>query len=89
MIFQFYLGGYGRDNYSLTLKGNVLSSFEYCGIPMPDQEKFIPIEDGNNDWAFVMELLKKSKWKRSYWTPCCDGTQCDLEVKAQGLKIKS
>lgn len=89
MIFQFYLGGYGRDSYRLTLKGNVLSCTNYYGLPMPDQEKLVPIEDGNNDWALVLELLQKAKWQRSYWTPCCDGTQWELEVKAPDLKIKS
>lgn len=63
MDFKFYLGGYGRNNYRLTLKGNVLSCFEYYRLPIPDQEMLVPMEDGNNDWVLLLELVKKASGK--------------------------
>jgi hypothetical protein len=86
--FDFFLGGYGRDNFRLKLNGAVLLCSEYEGIPS-DIDKEIKVE-GNTEWETLAEFIKGCKWKKTYNDPfTCDGTQWELKVSGNGININS
>ena len=87
MTFSFYLGGYGRNSYRLTLHNNELRCSEYYGVP-PDFDKVISVE-GNKQWNQLMIFLKGCDWKRRYDSSILDGTQWDLKVRGEGVHITS
>jgi hypothetical protein len=88
MAFNFYLGGYRRDSYRVNFKNDVLRCVQYDGLPNPEDEKVISIE-GNPDWELLLGFLKHCGWRKNYDSFSCDGTQWELEVKTDGIRIKS
>ncbi|WP_439880726.1 hypothetical protein ACSX1A_16405 [Pontibacter sp. MBLB2868] len=87
MTLNFYIGGYGRDSYRLTLHDNELRCSEYYGILL-EHDKIVPIE-GNKNWDQLMSFLKSCDWKRRYDSDILDGTQWELKLKAPGVNINS
>lgn len=87
MVFNFYIGGYGRDSYRFTLDNARLRCSEYYGIPTDDY-KVISVE-GNKNWENLLDFLKGCGWKRRYDSDILDGTQWELKVKALGIHINS
>lgn len=89
MNFDFYLGGYGRDNsYQLILERNELRISIYQGIPLPEHDKVISVEN-NKDWEQLVKFLESCKWNRRYDSDILDGTQWELKAKGKGINMKS
>ncbi len=87
MTFDFYLGGYGRDSYRLTLNNGSLSCSQYYGVPT-EHDKIIKISN-NEHWEKLLSFLKNCSWEEVYDSTILDGTQWELKVMGRGIRINS
>jgi hypothetical protein len=87
MTFEFYLGGYGRDSFRIELTNDSLSCSEYYGIPTEDA-KVIPVFN-NKHWEKLLSFLRTCNWKKVYDSNILDGTQWELKVKTNDIRINS
>lgn len=89
MTFDFYLGGYGRDHsYRLILDNAVLRISDYVGLPMPEHEMIVSV-DNNKAWKELVGFLESCDWKKRYDSGVLDGTQWELKAKGKGIKVNS
>ncbi|SIR32488.1 hypothetical protein [Pontibacter lucknowensis] len=89
MVFEFYLGGYGRDNnFNIILRDKNLYISTYHSIPLPEHFKLIQT-DCDNDWLYLISYLKSCRWNKRYDSEILDGTQWELKVKGNGININS
>jgi len=89
MTFDFFIDGYFHDhNYRLVLNDDILSISDYAAIPVPEHDKKISIYS-NQDWEILLEFLKQCKWKRRYESEILDGTQWNLKIMGNGVRINS
>ncbi|WP_162054743.1 hypothetical protein [Pontibacter pamirensis] len=89
MNFDFYLGGYFRDHsYRLVLDNDVLRISDYVGLPMPEHEMIVSVDD-NKAWNELVGFLESCDWKKRNDSEVLDGTQWELIAKGKGSKISS
>ncbi|CAN5861065.1 hypothetical protein BH24BAC1_BH24BAC1_06460 [soil metagenome] len=90
MVFNFFIGGFFGTNCWVKLEGDTL----YClksDFPRPMEEKFIPcgsVQD-NPEWEALLQFLAGCRWERRYDSGILDGTQWELKVKTEKVKLQS
>ena len=89
MTIDFYIGGYFHDHsYRLVLNNTSLSISDYVGIPIPEHDKVVYV-DNNVDWNNLVVFLKGCNWKRRYDSEVLDGTQWEMKAQGEGVKVNA
>ena len=88
MIFEFSIGGYFGDSYHLELIGSTLKCSKLDLDPDISREEILVVE-GNAAWQQLLDFLSTRRWKKKYWNATLDGTQWELRVSGDNIKIDS
>lgn len=89
MTFDFSIQGYNRDNnYRVWLDNNTLRVDQILygkNVPL-EKEIFV---NQNEFWKDLLQFLHTCQWDEKYESYVLDGTQWELKIKGDGIKIKS